>query len=454
MTYKIGMISLGCDKNRIDSEIMLSLLSKDGYEIISNEKEADVIIVNTCGFIESAKEESIEAILDMAQNKENGKCKSIIVTGCLAERYKDELIKEMPEINAIVGTGNYRSICEIVKATMEGKTQIVNVGNIDNEFDYKDDDDYYEERTITTPKHYAYIKIAEGCDNSCSYCIIPKLRGKFRSRKIEGIIKEATILVSKGVKEIILVAQDTTMYGKDLYGRKMLPELLLELEKIDNLEWIRIMYTYPEEITLELIQVMKASKKICHYFDMPIQHISNSILNKMKRRSTKEQITELINKMRNEIPDVVIRTSIIVGFPNESMEEFNELKEFIREYKLDRVGIFTYSAEDGTTAALMEGQIEAEIKNKRKNELMSIQSKISLEKNKNLIGKTIGIIIEGISKEGKYYGRSYGDAPEVDQTVFIENTSTKLEFGTIIEVIITKAFAYDLVGDEYNEFSK
>lgn len=447
MYYKVGMISLGCDKNRVDSEIMLSILSKEGFEIVNNEKDADVIIVNTCGFIESAKEESIDAILDMSQNKENGKCKSIIVTGCLAERYKDELIKEIPEINAVVGTGNYRNICAIVKNSIDNNSQITDFGNINYDFDY-------EERIITTPKHYAYLKIAEGCDNNCSYCIIPKLRGKYRSRRMEGIVREAVDLVSKGVKEIILVAQDTTMYGKDIYGKKMLSTLLSELDKINGLEWIRIMYAYPEEITDELINIIKISKKICHYFDMPIQHISNSILNKMKRRSTKEQIIALINKMRKEIPDVIIRTSIIVGFPEESEDLYNELKDFIKGYKLDRVGIFTYSPEEGTLAAEMENQISEEIKSKRKNELMNIQNKISLEKNKMLIGKKISIMIEGISNEGKYYGRSYGDAPEIDQNVFIENTNINLEIGIIIEVTIIKAFAYDLVGDVYYEFSK
>lgn len=447
MGYKIGMISLGCDKNRVDSEIMLSILSKEGYEIINDEKKADIIIVNTCGFIESAKKESIETILEMAQNKENGQCKSIIVSGCLAERYKEELINEMPEINAVVGTGNYRNICEIVKNTLEGKNGIVNIGNIDYNFDYMD-------RIITTPQHYAYIKIAEGCDNSCSYCIIPTLRGKFRSRKIESIVNEAKGLVNRGVKEIILVAQDTTMYGKDIYGKKMISELLQELEKVNGIEWIRLMYAYPEEITDELIETIKISKKICHYFDMPIQHISNNILNKMKRRSTKEQITSLIDRIRNEIPDVIIRTSIIVGFPNESDKDYNELKDFIKNYKLDRVGIFTYSAEEGTSAALMEGQIKDEIKIKRKNELMSIQSKISLEKNKMLIGKKVNIMIEGLSSEEKYYGRSYGDAPQVDQTVFVDKSEKLLKLGDVVKIIITKAYTYDLVGDVYYESSK
>ena len=447
MSYKIGMISLGCDKNRVDSEIMLAKLSKEGYEIVNDETAAHIIIVNTCGFIDSAKAESIETILNMAQNKETGICKSIIVTGCLAERYKEELLKEIPEINAIVGTGNYRDICDIVKSTIESKNQIVNIGNIDYDFGYED-------RMLTTPKHYAYVKIAEGCDNSCSYCIIPKLRGKFRSKKMEDVIMEVQKLGINGVKEIILVAQDSTMYGKDIYGEKMLPELLSKLDKIDGIEWIRLMYAYPEEITDELIHTIKLSRKICHYFDMPIQHISNNILNKMKRRSTKEQITKLIEKIKYEIPDVIIRTSIIVGFPSESEGDFNELKDFIKQYKLDRVGIFTYSAEDGTLAALMEEQIPEDIKNKRKDTLMEIQSKISLEKNKMLIGKNISIMVEGLSKEEKYYGRSFGDAPEIDQTIFIENCSGVIKFGDIVKVKVTKAYTYDLVGDEYYESSK
>lgn len=446
MYNKVGMVSLGCDKNRVDAEIMLSILSKDGFEIVNDESKADIIIVNTCGFIESAKEESINAILDMALNKEKGNCKSVIVTGCLAERYKDDLIKEIPEINAIVGTGNYRNICEIAKNTLEGKDGIVNTGNLDYNFDYED-------RMLTTPKHFAYIKIAEGCDNSCSYCIIPKLRGKFRSRKMEGILKEAKELSLKGVKELVLVAQDTTMYGWDLYGRKALPELLRQLEEIEGIEWIRLMYTYPEEITSELIETMKNSTKICHYFDMPIQHISNTILNKMKRRSTKEHITTLIENIRREIPDIILRTSIIVGFPGETDKDYEILKDFIKNYKLDRVGIFTYSAEEGTEAATMEDQIAPEIMEKRKHELMSIQSKISLEKNKVLIGKKVSIIVEGVSNDSKYYGRSYGDAPEIDQTIFIENSKVEINTGDIIEVLVKKAFTYDLVGDVYNELS-
>jgi ribosomal protein S12 methylthiotransferase len=449
MNFKVGMISLGCDKNRIDAEIMLSILSKEGYEIVSDEKKADVIIVNTCGFIESAKAESIDTILQMSENKDTGICKSVIVTGCLAERYKDELINEMPEINAVVGTGNYRAICNIVKETLEGKDKIVNIGNIDYSFDNDNED-----RIITTPKHYAYIKIAEGCDNNCTYCIIPQLRGKFRSKKLENIINEATKLVQSGVKEIILVAQDTTMYGKDIYGEKMLPKLLKELEKIEDLEWIRLMYTYPEEITDELIQTIKESKKICHYLDMPIQHVSNSILHSMKRMSTQQHLYLLIDKIRHEIPDIKIRTSIIVGFPGETDADYKELSSFIQNYKLDRVGIFTYSAEEGTVAAKMENQVAENIKVKRKDDLMKIQSKISLEKNKMLIGEKLSIIIEGMSKENKYYGRSYGDAPEIDQTIFVENFSDKIEIGSIVQVLITRAYTYDLVGDVYYEFSK
>jgi ribosomal protein S12 methylthiotransferase len=334
-----------------------------------------------------------------------------------------------------------------VKQTLEGKNQIVNIGNIDYNFEYED-------RIITTPKHYAYVKIAEGCNNNCSYCIIPKLRGRFRSRDIKSILKEVEMLVSKGVKEIILVAQDTTMYGIDIYGKKMLSALLNEIEKVEGIEWIRLMYAYPEEINDELINTIKHSRKICHYLDMPLQHISNNILKKMKRRSTKEQITALIEKIRIEIPDIIIRTSLIVGFPSESEEDFNELKEFIKNYKLDRVGIFAYSAEEGTLAAEMDEQIDDEIKNMRKEMLMGIQSKISSEKNKSLVGKKLRVIIEGLTKENKFYGRSYGDAPEIDQTVFVNNSTHEMKIGSISEILITKAYTYDLVGDEYYESGK
>ncbi|MCX7695850.1 MAG: 30S ribosomal protein S12 methylthiotransferase RimO [Caloramator sp.] len=446
MKYKVGLISLGCDKNRVDAEVMLHELKEDGFEIVNDEKLADIIIVNTCGFIESAKMESIETILEMAQNKQDGNCKAIIATGCMAERYKQDLLNEMPELDAVVGTGNYQNIVEVVNNILKGNNKIVKVGNINYNLEYN-------ERILSTPNHYAYIKIAEGCNNNCSYCIIPQLRGRYRSRKIEDIIKEAKQLANQGVKEIIIVAQDTTMYGIDLYKKKSLAVLLKEIEKIEGIEWIRVMYSYPEEIDDELIETIKNSDKICQYFDIPIQHISNKILKLMNRRTTKERILEVIDNIRNNIPNAVIRTSLIVGFPNETEEDFNELVDFIKEYRLDRVGIFEYSQEEGTRAALFDNQISDEVKKYRKEKLMKIQSKIALEKNMKLVGNIVEVIIDGITDEGVYYGRSYADAPEIDQTIYVE-TSLEYKKGDIISVKITKAYNYDLLGVDVYEFSK
>lgn len=447
MNNSVGMISLGCDKNRIDAEIMLAILSRNGYNVVNDEKEADVIIINTCGFIESAKEESIETILEMAKNKESGKCKSIIVTGCMAQRYKEELLKELPEVDAVVGTGSYRDICNIVKRTLEGENAISEFDNINYSLEY-------ENRIVTTPGHYAYVKIAEGCNNNCSYCIIPRLRGGFRSRSIEDIVNEIRELGQNGVKEIILVAQDTTMYGIDIYKKKMLNKLIEEIEKIPEIKWIRLMYSYPEEISDELIMLMKRSSKLCHYFDIPMQHISNNILKAMRRKSSNQNTKKLIEKIRKEIPDVVIRTSLIVGFPGETEKDFNELEDFLKEYKLDRVGVFTYSQEEDTDAALMDKQIPEEIKDKRKEILMKLQNSISLESNKKLIGKSLQVIIDGKTNENQFYGRSYGDAPEIDQQVFINKKITDLKNGDILNVIITKAYTYDLLGDVEYESCK
>ncbi|QCX32293.1 30S ribosomal protein S12 methylthiotransferase RimO [Caloramator sp. E03] len=447
MNYNVGLVSLGCDKNRIDSEIMLSKLSKKGYNIVNDEIQADIIIINTCGFVNSAKEESIDTILEMAQNKKYGRCKSLIVTGCMAERYKEELLKEIPEIDAIVGTGNYYEICDIVYKTLNNEKGIVKTDNLNYNFDY-------EERILTTPNHYAYIKIAEGCSNRCSYCIIPKIRGNFRSRNIDSIINEAKYLSRKGIKEIILVAQDSTMYGADIYGKKMLHELLKKLEEIDGIEWIRVMYCYPERITDELIETIANSKKICHYFDIPIQHVSNKILKQMNRASTKEDIVSLINKIRYRIPDAVIRTSIIVGFPGETKEDFDELKEFLHSYKLDRVGVFTFSPEEGTIAANLPNQIDEETKNERKDILMKIQSEISFEKNKALIGEIVDVIVDGKVKNNKYYGRTSKDAPTIDQQVLIDANDDVINIGEIIKVKINKALTYDLMGVVYHESCK
>lgn len=447
MNKNVGMISLGCDKNRIDAEIMLAILSRNGYNIVNDEKKADVIIINTCGFIESAKEESVDTILEMAKNKESGKCKSIIVTGCMAQRYKDELLRELPEIDAVVGTGSYRDICNIVKRTLEGENSLTEFNDINYSLEY-------ENRIVTTPGHYAYVKIAEGCSNNCSYCIIPKLRGNFRSRSIEDITREIRELGQNGVKEIILVAQDTTMYGIDIYKKKMLTQLISEIEEIPEIRWIRLMYSYPEEISDEIIMHMKVSRKLCHYFDIPMQHISNNILNAMRRKNSSENTKKLIEKIRKEIPDVIIRTSLIVGFPGETEEDFKELKDFLEEYKLDRVGVFTYSQEEDTDAAIMDKQVSDEVKEKRKEILMKLQNTISLENNKKLIGKRIQVIIDGKTNDNQFYGRSYGDAPEIDQQVFINKKFTDLKNGDIINVIIKRAYTYDLLGDVEYESSK
>ncbi|KMT23050.1 30S ribosomal protein S12 methylthiotransferase RimO [Clostridium cylindrosporum] len=446
MTYNVGMVSLGCDKNRVDAEIMLSILSREGYNLVTDPKTADVIIVNTCGFIESAKEESINTILEMSENKELGKCKSVIVTGCMAERYKNELMSEMPEIDAIIGTGTYRQIAEIVKKTLSGETGIINTGEINYDLDY-------EKRILSTPSHYGYVKIAEGCNNNCSYCIIPKLRGRFRSRSMESIVKEVNDIVDQGVKEIILVAQDTTKYGIDIYGEKRLPKLIAELEKIENLKWIRIMYSYPEDVTDELIDTIANSPKACKYFDIPIQHISDNVLKSMRRTTSKEEILNLITKIKTRIPNAIIRTSLIVGFPGETKDDFEELRSFIKMNLLDRVGIFTYSPEEGTVAANLENQIEENIKESRKNTLMQLQSSNSLENNKKLIGEVFEVLIEGKSDNNQYYGRTYQDAPGIDQNIYV-NSESKLKLGDFVNVEVKKAYTYDLIGDVYNESSK
>lgn len=440
MGYNIGMVSLGCDKNRVDAEVMLSSLKERGYNIVNEPEMADIIIVNTCGFIESAKEESIDTILEMAQNKKKGKCKGVIATGCMAQRYSKELMEEMPELDAVVGTGSYAEIADVVDEIARGNHNIIRTGEINYNLDY-------EKRIISTPSHYAYIKIAEGCSNNCTYCIIPKLRGRFRSRPMESIVREAEELSKCGVKELIVVAQDTTMYGRDLYGHKTLPELLRKLECIEGIQWIRLLYSYPEEITDELIDTIAKSSKICHYLDIPLQHVSNNVLKAMNRRNTYEETIALINKLRARIPDVIIRTTFIVGFPGESQEDFQQLYSFLEDYKLDRVGIFTYSQEEDTPAAAMENQIEEKIKEERKNLLMKLQRRIIKEKNRSYIGKILDVIIDEEDSEGVYYGRTCGDSPDIDQQVIIKDSSGTLKKGDIIKVSIKDTYTYDLLGD-------
>lgn len=444
MTLNIGMVSLGCDKNRVDAEIMLSELKKKGYEIVNKEEDADIIVINTCGFIESAKMEAIDTILEMAKYKTRGRCKGLIVTGCLAQRYGEDLLKEMPEIDILLGVGAFNDITDAVEDIVNDKKSFCKINDPNFKFEST-------ERILSTPKHYAYVKIADGCNNHCSYCIIPKLRGRFRSRKIEEIVNEVKGLAEKGVKEIIIVAQDTTMYGIDIYKKRAIVELIDKLEEIQGIEWIRLMYCYPEELTDELIDKIAGSKKICHYFDIPLQHINNNILKKMRRRTTKEEIEALINNIRTKIPDAIIRTSLIVGFPSETDEEFNELKDFLNEYELDRVGVFTYSREEGTLAAEMEDQIDEEIKEKRKDILMLQQKEISKKKNKQYLNKVLDVIIDTVEINNTCYGRTKGDAPDIDQIVKVNTNGLKVSVGDILKVKINKTLFYDLVGDVLNE---
>lgn len=435
--YKVGMVSLGCDKNRVDSEIILGKMSNE-YEITSDPKVADIIIVNTCGFIESAKQESIDTILEMANYKINYKCKLLIATGCLTQRYGEELGKLIPEIDIMLGVNDYNKINEFITEFIEGNKKALELLN------YSDENINEGKRILTTQKESAYIRIAEGCNNFCTYCIIPKIRGKFRSRKMENIINEAKDLSESGVKEIILIAQDTTLYGSDIYGKKSLHLLIKELSKIEGIKWIRVLYCYPEEIYDELIDEIASNDKVVKYLDLPIQHISDRILKLMGRRTSKQDIINKIKKLREKISDIVLRTTFIVGFPKETEEDFNEIIDFLKEYKLDKVGVFTYSQEEDTPAAKMDGQIEEDIKNKRAEELMSIQKDISEEINKLKIGNLYDILVEGYNGE-YYYGRSYEMAPEIDANVLFKS-SKSIEIGGFIKVKIVENMDYDLVG--------
>lgn len=439
--YKVGMVSLGCDKNRVDSEIMLGSMIKR-YDITSNPKMADIIVVNTCGFIESAKQESIDTILEMAQYKENGRCKLLIATGCLIQRYGEELKELIPEIDIMLGVNNYNDMDTVINNFIDNDSKTINI-------DYSDENINEGERVLTTASHTAYIRIAEGCDNFCTYCAIPKIRGRFRSRKMENIIEEAKLLASKGVKEVILVAQDTTIYGRDLYKENKLHVLLEELSNIDQIEWIRLLYCYPEELYPELIDEMATNKKIVKYIDLPIQHISSRILKLMGRKVTREDIIEKIEYLREHIPSINIRTSLITGFPGESEEDFNEMKEFLEQYKLDKVGVFKYSQEEGTAASKMKDQIPEEVKEFRENELMMIQREVSKEINTLKINNIYDILVEG-TNEDYYYGRNYEMIPEVDGSVFFKSDSD-ISIGSIVKVMITDTTEYDLIGVEVNE---
>lgn len=438
---KFGMVSLGCDKNRIDSEMAIGKLSRK-YDLITDPKEADIILVNTCGFIEKSKQESINTILEMANYKKLYKCKVLIVTGCLSQRYKDDLFTLMPEIDIMLGVNNYDNLLQSIDDFLINNNKTF-------KYDYSDSVLIEGERVLTTGNSTAYLRIGEGCNNFCTYCVIPKIRGKYRSRKLEDIINEATSLTKQGVAEVILVAQDTTMYGIDLYGKKSLDVLIRELSNISDIKWIRLLYCYPEEITSELISEIASNPKVCKYIDMPIQHISNNVLKRMNRRGRKEDIINSIDKMRKNIKDLILRTSIIVGFPGESEEEFKELKHFINTIKFDKLGVFKYSQEEDTTAAQMDNQISEEIKTKREQELMILQQTISHNNNKEKLGKSYEVLIEGYNN-GFFYGRSYEMAPDIDGEIYFTSTK-KLSIGTITNVKITSYEEYDLIGVEFNE---
>ena len=436
----ILFISLGCDKNLVDSEVMLGLLDKKGYQIVDSEEDADIIVVNTCCFIHDAKEESIQTILEMAEYKKEGKLKALIVTGCLAQRYQQEIIDEIPEVDAVLGTTSYDHIVEAVEEALAGNGHVV-LEDVDALPDVK------EKRLVTTGGHYAYMKIAEGCDKHCTYCIIPKLRGNYRSVPMEKLLAEAKDLADQGVKELILVAQETTVYGKDLYGEKSLHKLLRELCKISGIQWIRILYCYPEEIYDELIQTIKEENKVCHYLDLPIQHASDAVLKRMGRRTSKAQLVEIIEKLRKEIPDISLRTTLITGFPGETQEQHEELKDFVDEMEFDRLGVFTYSPEEDTPAATMTEQIPEEVKDDRQAELMELQQEIAFDLAEDMVGREVLVMIEGkVADENAYVGRTYKDAPNVDGLIFI-NTDEELMSGDFARVRVTGALEYDLIGE-------
>ena len=444
---KILFISLGCDKNLADSEEMLGLLTAGGHEITDDETQADAIVINTCCFIKDAKEESVETILEMAEYKKTGSCHALIVTGCMAQRYQKEIIEEVPEVDAVLGTTSYGDIVKALEEAVAG-----------NHFEEFRDIDYLPDtgskRVLTTGGHFGYLKIAEGCDKHCTYCIIPKLRGKFRSVPMERLIAQAEDMAEQGVKELILVAQETTVYGRDLYGKKSLHILLKKLCEIRGIRWIRILYCYPEEIYDELIETIRDEKKICHYLDIPIQHASDRILKRMGRRTSKQELIDIVGKLRREIPDIVLRTTLITGFPGETEEDHEELKEFVDEMEFDRLGVFTYSPEENTPAAEMSDQVPEEVKEERRDELMELQQEISYDRGQDRIGQELLFMIEGkVADESAYIGRTYGDAPKVDGYIFVQ-TGELLMTGDFAKVRVTGALEYDLIGvlsDEYTE---
>lgn len=444
---RILFVSLGCDKNLVDSEVMLGLLSERGYGFTDDEAEADIIIVNTCCFIGDAKEESVNTILEMAEYRKEGSCKALIVTGCMAQRYKQEIIDEIPEVDAVLGTTTYDSIAEAIDQALGGD-HMLRCEDIDRLVltDAK--------RMLTTGGHYAHLKIAEGCNKHCTYCIIPKLRGSYRSFPMERLVKEAEGLAEQGVKELILVAQETTLYGVDLYGRKSLHKLLKELCKIKGIRWIRIQYCYPEEIYEELIQTIKEEPKVCNYLDLPIQHASDRILKQMGRRTSQQDIRDIVAKLRAEIPDICLRTTLISGFPGETQEDHEQLMAFVDELEFDRLGVFAYSPEEDTPAAKLPEQLPEEVKEARRDEIMELQQEISFEKAEDMVGKELWCMVEGkVADEYAYVARTYKDAPGIDGYIFIQ-TLEELVSGDFVKVHVTGADEYDLIGEIADEFTE
>ncbi len=436
---QILFVSLGCDKNLVDSEVMLGLLQEKGYSITNEEKEADVAVINTCCFIHDAKEESIESIIEMGRLKQTGKLKALVITGCLAERYKEEIRNELPEVDAVLGTTSTESIVEAVEEVLSGKR-----------YEHFEDIHYlppsHEKRVITSGTHMGYLKIAEGCDKRCTYCIIPKVRGRFRSIPMEDLIAQTRYLVSCGISEVCLVAQETTLYGMDIYGEKKLPELLAKLSEIEDLKWIRLLYCYPEEITEELIAEIRDNPKVCHYIDMPLQHCENTILRRMGRRTTKEDITKTITHIREEVPDIAIRTSLIAGFPGETEADHEALLSFINEMEFNRLGVFTYSPEENTPAAGFEDQVPEAVRERWRDEIMALQQEVSYDFNSAMVGKTLEVIVEGyLYKEQMYMCRTYMDAPDIDGYIFVASDEELLS-GDYIHVTVTDFNEYDLIG--------
>lgn len=441
---KLYFVSLGCDKNLVDSEKMLAILDHEGYVLTDDPKQADIIIVNTCAFIHDAKQESIETLLELAEYKKSGNCKVLIAAGCLAERYQKEILNEMPELDGIIGTTAYDAVSEVVHQAIQGERPVTT-----KELSYLPS--RLTERHLSGGSHVAHLKISEGCNKNCSYCIIPSMRGRYRSIPMEELVEETVRLSAKGVKEVILVAQETTLYGVDLYGEKKFPELLTRLSRIEGVEWLRILYCYPEEITEELAKVIRDNKKICHYLDIPIQHCNDVILKKMGRLTNKQQLYERIRMLRELIPDVALRTTLISGFPGETKEQHEECIEFVTEMKFDRLGVFPYSPEEGTKAAEFDGQIDEEIKRERADAIMQVQQQVIFEQNDKMTGKKITAIVDGYMPEDDVYvARTYRDAPDIDGCVFF-HAPFEIMSGTFVKLVVTDAMGYDLMGELYDE---